>query len=80
MKITLAEIAKLTSGELDGDGAHVIAGAAGLSDAVETDISFLGNPKYAALILTTKAGGVFLPQSAKNAPPDCRRQKIKSCR
>ncbi|MBI3548960.1 MAG: UDP-3-O-(3-hydroxymyristoyl)glucosamine N-acyltransferase [Elusimicrobia bacterium] len=65
MNITLKEIAELTSGELEGDAAKTITGAAGLADAVETDVSFLGNPKYGAQAAASKAGCLLLPKSAK---------------
>lgn len=72
MKITLSEIAKLTEGALEGAAEFIITGAAGLEDASERDISFLGNPKYGRLIETTKAGCVFLPNAAKNSSEDGR--------
>lgn len=60
MKITLAEIAKLTGSELDGDPDYVIEDAAGIEEAGENQISFLENPKYASRVSSSKAGGIFL--------------------
>lgn len=60
MKITLAEIAKLTGSELDGDPDYVIEDAAGVEEAGENQISFLENPKYASRVSSSKAGGIFL--------------------
>lgn len=65
--ITLAELAKLTQGELEGSPEFEITGANGLAEAGEKDASFLGNPKYAAQVASTKAGCVFLPKAAKGA-------------
>lgn len=65
MKITLAELAKATGGELEGDGGYVVEGAAGLAEAGPKDVSFLENLKYAPQVATTKAGCVFLPLEAK---------------
>ncbi|MBI5884214.1 MAG: UDP-3-O-(3-hydroxymyristoyl)glucosamine N-acyltransferase [Elusimicrobia bacterium] len=64
MRKTLAEIADLTNGTLEGDGSLVVTGAAGLQEAGPEDISFLGNPKYAALAQASNAGCIFLPASS----------------
>lgn len=66
MRMTLGEIAKLSGARLEGDAEMVIDGAAGLSDAGPSQISFLENPKYAAQVLTSRAGAVFLPPSGKD--------------
>jgi len=68
MKITLNELSQMTGGELHGDAAWIVTGAAGLLDASPQDVSFLGNPKYAPQLQKTKAGCVFLPHSAKGLP------------
>lgn len=64
---TAAELASLVQGELSGDGATMIAGAAGLNEAGPSDVSFLGNPKYAAAAAASKAGCLLLPQSNRSA-------------
>lgn len=66
MKMTLAELAKLTGGEPDGDLARAFTGAAGLAEAGPEDVSFLGNQKYARTLATSGAGCVFLPRAAKS--------------
>lgn len=63
MKLTLSDIARLVGGELRGDGALVVEGAASLKEATEKDISFLGNPKYASDLATTRAACVLVPPS-----------------
>lgn len=63
---TLAEISHLVGGSLQGDGAFVVDAAAGLKEAGERDISFLGNPKYAAAAAATRAGCLLLPPSNKD--------------
>ncbi|MCX5778098.1 MAG: UDP-3-O-(3-hydroxymyristoyl)glucosamine N-acyltransferase [Elusimicrobia bacterium] len=60
MKITSYDIAKIVEGQLIGNPAVVITGAAGLADAGCADVSFLGNAKYTALLETTKAGLLLL--------------------
>jgi len=65
MKMTLQEMATLTGAKIEGDSQFVITGAAGLSDAGETDVSFLENPKYIPLVEKSNAGAIFLPHSTK---------------
>jgi len=60
MKIKAAELAKIASGELSGDAAKEISGANGLSEASESDVSFLGNLKYMHDALNSKAGVLFI--------------------
>jgi UDP-3-O-[3-hydroxymyristoyl] glucosamine N-acyltransferase len=70
MRLTLSEIAGLVGGTLLGDGAVVVEGAAGLQEATEKDISFLGNAKYTADLQATRAAGVLVPPgvNAGNRP------------
>jgi len=65
MRLTLSEIAALVGGTLHGDGSRVVEGAAGLNEATEKDISFLGNTKYLASLETTKAACVLVPPDVK---------------
>ncbi|MBI4676748.1 MAG: UDP-3-O-(3-hydroxymyristoyl)glucosamine N-acyltransferase [Elusimicrobia bacterium] len=72
MRKTLAEIAELVAGTLEGDGSFVVTGAAGLQEAGPEDISFLGNPKYAASAQASNAGCLLLPApgvSGAGVPP-----------
>ena len=59
--LTLQEIAKATEGQLQGDANRKIVGAAPLSEATENEISFFGNPRYAAQLRATRASAVFVP-------------------
>ncbi len=59
MHKTLRELAELVDGEVVGDGEILIAGASGLSEAKEGDITFLANPKYLHLIETTRASAII---------------------
>lgn len=54
----------MVGGTLRGDGARVIEGAAGLGEATEKDISFLGNAKYLGQLSGSKAGAFLLPPEA----------------
>jgi UDP-3-O-[3-hydroxymyristoyl] glucosamine N-acyltransferase len=60
--MTLAEIAKTCGGELLGDGKIDIVGAASLAEATAGEISFFGNPKYAAQLKRTQASALFVPE------------------
>src|SRR3981081_3679187 len=51
----------MTGGELLGDGAQEINGAASLAEATAGEISFFGNPRYAAQFRKTRASAVFVP-------------------
>jgi UDP-3-O-[3-hydroxymyristoyl] glucosamine N-acyltransferase len=61
MRLTLSQIADLVGGAVHGDGALVVEGAAGLAEATEKDITFLGNAKYTSLLKTTRAAAVLAP-------------------
>ncbi len=70
MKTTLGDIARLVGGELRGDASKSITGAATLSEATESDISFIGNMKYLSLLATTRAGALFLSPDIKDVSRD----------
>ena len=61
MTLTLQELASLSGGELVGDPALVITGAASLGDAVKSEITFFANPKYVAQLRCTRASAAFVP-------------------
>lgn len=61
MTLTLQELAKLSGGELRGDGAIAITGAASLAEATASEVSFFANPKYAAQLHKTRAAAIFVP-------------------
>lgn len=69
MKLSLAEIADLVQGELEGDSAIHIHGIAKIEEAAEGEITFISNPKYAKYIEATNASAVIVskdfPKSAK---------------
>jgi UDP-3-O-[3-hydroxymyristoyl] glucosamine N-acyltransferase len=68
---TLREIASLTEGELVGEPQRQIIGAAPLAEATEMEISFFGNPRYAAQLRSTRASAVFVPADfAEAITPD----------
>jgi UDP-3-O-[3-hydroxymyristoyl] glucosamine N-acyltransferase len=58
---TLQELAAMSDGELIGDGAQIISGAASLAEATPGEITFFGNPKYVPLLRKTRATALFVP-------------------
>ncbi len=58
---TLAEIASTVDGELQGDAATKISGAASLAEATGDEISFFHNPRYLAQLRKTRAAAVIVP-------------------
>lgn len=61
--MTLKEIAEHSAGELQGDSAVKITGAASLAEATRGEISFFANPKYAAQLKKTQASALFVPEN-----------------
>jgi len=60
IKKTLQEVADHIGGRVRGDGSVVISGLAPLEGAGPDKITFLANPKYAAKVAETRAGGVLM--------------------
>lgn len=58
--LTLADIAERVEGDLQGDPDVRIQAVAGLREAGEGDLSFLGNTKYAKLLRETGASAVLV--------------------
>lgn len=57
---TVAELAAWTGGTVEGDGATVIHGVAGLEEAGPAEVSFLANRRYASLLARSRCGAVYL--------------------
>lgn len=51
----------MSGGELRGDPALLITGAASLAEATAGEISFFANPKYAGQLRKTQASAIFVP-------------------
>ena len=60
MHVTVAELARRLDGVLEGDGGAVIRGVASLQEATAGDVTFLANPRYAALVAQTRASAVLV--------------------
>ena len=68
MEKALKEIADLLGAEIIGDPNVVITGIAGIKEAKEGDITFIGNSRYLHFINETKASAVIASQKVKNSP------------
>jgi UDP-3-O-[3-hydroxymyristoyl] glucosamine N-acyltransferase len=58
---TLQELAVMSGGELIGDPALEITGAASLAEATTGEISFFSNRKYVGILRKTRASAIFVP-------------------
>ena len=67
--LTLGEVWEKLGGELVGDAAIQINSIAPLAEAVDGQVSFLSQRKYAHLLATTRASALILPMEAKGHFP-----------
>jgi UDP-3-O-[3-hydroxymyristoyl] glucosamine N-acyltransferase len=66
---TIAELASLTGAKsVEGACVGPITGVAALAEAVASDLSFLGNAKYADAVATSKAGVILVPVAFAGQP------------
>lgn len=65
----LKDIAELVGGDFTGDRSLEITGVKTLADAGPSDISFLGNPKYAAQVDASRAGAVLVSRKHTGESP-----------
>ena len=64
----LADLAQHLGATLHGDPAAEITGVAGLESAAPGDLTFVANPKYAALARTTQATAVLVEPAFPEIP------------
>ena len=62
---TVSELAEICGASLEGDGDRIVVGPASLEEASEDQVSFLGNPRYAPELETTRAGAVLLAPNVR---------------
>jgi len=69
LTFTIAELASLTGAKaVEGERAAPITGIAALGEASASELSFLGNAKYAAQVATSKAGAILVPHDFAGQP------------
>lgn len=66
---TLGEIVEFVRGSYSGPTELQIAGVATLADAGELHVSFLGNPKYASQVESSRAAAILVEESAEGLSP-----------
>jgi UDP-3-O-[3-hydroxymyristoyl] glucosamine N-acyltransferase len=66
--VKLRDLAERLHCRLEGDGDLDITRVTGIEDAGPGDLTFLANPKYAALVAQTRASAVILSDGAPAAP------------
>jgi UDP-3-O-[3-hydroxymyristoyl] glucosamine N-acyltransferase len=66
--MNLRDLAERLQCRVDGDGDVEISRVAGIEDAGPGEITFLANPRYAALARTTRASAIILADGAPAAP------------
>ena len=60
MELTLAQLAELVGGSLEGPADRVVSGINGIDKAGPSELSFLANPKYAPALAACQAGVVLV--------------------
>lgn len=76
MRATVGQLAEAIGGRVvpaagqdeASASARILTGVSGLGDAGPQDLSFLANPKYAAMVATTRAGCVLLADARPPLP------------
>src|SRR5580700_10335187 len=64
----IAELARVLQAELRGDPDLEITGVAGIEEAGPGQITFVANPKYAALARTTHASAILVAPDFPDVP------------
>ncbi len=60
IQFTAKQISEFLSGTVEGDGDRPVRNVAGIEDAKEGDLCFLGDPKYLHYLATTRASAVLM--------------------
>ena len=69
LAFTIAELASLTGAKaVEGACVGPITGIAALAEATSSDLSFLGNAKYADAVASSKAGAILVPVAFAGKP------------
>ena len=66
--LTLADVARHLGAQLRGDSRQSITGVAGIEEAEAGHVTFVANPKYAALARTTRAAAVLVEPDFPEIP------------
>jgi UDP-3-O-[3-hydroxymyristoyl] glucosamine N-acyltransferase len=66
--LTLAELAQQLHAKLEGDSTDTVTRVAAIESAARGDLTFVSNPKYAALARTTKATAILVEPGFPEIP------------
>lgn len=67
--VPVSDIATLVGGRYDGPADRAIAGVATLAEATSEHLSFLGNPKYASQVASSRAGVLLVGDALEGDDP-----------
>ena len=66
--ISAARIAEMVQGEIKGEPGRIVTGVAGIREAGESHVSFVGHRRYQHQLSGTKAGIVLISKDLENEP------------
>lgn len=69
-ELTLAEVARITGGEVEGDGGRTVDGVAPLEQAGPRQLSFVAEARYHPYIQASRAAAVLVARAARVALPE----------
>lgn len=69
-ELTIAEVARIAEGDVEGDAALVIGGVKPLDEAGPGDLSFVAEPRYFPYIQASRAGALLVARGSDAPVPD----------
>ena len=63
-ELTVAEVARIAQGEVEGDGSRVVRGVKPLDEAGPGDLSFVAEPRYFPYIAASQAGALLVARGS----------------
>lgn len=63
-ELTVAEVARIAGGEVEGDGGRVVRGVRPLDEAGPDDLSFVAEPRYFPYIAATRAAALLVARGS----------------
>jgi len=69
-ELTVAEVARIAQGEVEGDAQRVVRGVKPLDEAGPGDLSFVAEPRYFPYIAASRAGALLVARCSPAPLPD----------
>jgi len=69
-ELTVAEVARIAGGEVEGDGSRLVRGVKPLDEAGPGDLSFVAEPRYFPYIAASRAGALLVARASDAPLPD----------